>query len=849
MNPKLDFLNQPAPKDYVAGSLRADTGFVTRNDIGPARLMTVSTTQSQYNEEDDFQTTYDHEDEEADRLYDCVHERMDSRRKKRREARAKEEQEKFDKDHPKLLQQFADLREDMEAVSPQEWLAIPEVTGRRVRRFENEFLSGRHMPVPDSVLASSYMQGKTSGTVQDGAKTDLLQLGQTRKKTLQLSLDGKKTSAKSVNVSGYLTELGEARELSTNDVNQIKQYRFLFKSMRTTKPELSVGWIQSALVEESLGRLSAARKIIMEATVKCSCEEVWLQAIRLHPNDSKADICASAIAQLPHKPTLWLEALKIENNVLEKTSAIDLEDGDLKRDTLKRAVEALPSSVELWLQYAESESYGNAKKILNQKPRIWLAAARLEEFNALQQSTSNKENTKSKAVQIVKKAVKYFVKENIPIDQPTWLNDIALHLPTYIQTATAVIEDILSQDVSDMSSFLKRLHETSESFSDNRLMQKLLYQHASHLYPHSSEVWIELIRLSEDDDDQGESVVRSSIETTTNDDVLAAVISWASNKSATIARSILAIALEKENGDRALLTAVNVELREGNQTQAQILLEKGIEKQPTCKLIRKAIKIASLLHNTKQEMDLIERGIQLDPYDIKMWRWKIDCAAKEGDADVVRKIYTEALERIPNAVDIWIDAAHWEEGLKTPFSQSKARALFEKAKIKNPKSAQLMLEFIHFEKGCGNKKIADTLMATGVRECNDAGILWAEIVNTVPFNKRKTECLNALKNCGNDAYVVFAAAKYFYGERKREKALNWLNKAVTINPKLGDAWIWLYKIELEYESTLAQNDLKTRLDLLVKRCGVVPKKKGDIWYAYLTYPIHDILQRGVVQLN
>lgn len=49
----------------------------------------MSTTQSQYNEGDDFQTIYDRDDEDADRLYDFVQERMDSRRKTRREEREK----------------------------------------------------------------------------------------------------------------------------------------------------------------------------------------------------------------------------------------------------------------------------------------------------------------------------------------------------------------------------------------------------------------------------------------------------------------------------------------------------------------------------------------------------------------------------------------------------------------------------------------------------------------------------------------------------------------------------------------------------------------------------------------
>lgn len=69
------------------------------------------------------------------------------------------------------------------------------------------------MPLPDSVLVSNYLKGQTKGTVQTGDKTDLLQLGQTRKKTLQISLDGKKTSASSVNVRLFNRTWGSARTI------------------------------------------------------------------------------------------------------------------------------------------------------------------------------------------------------------------------------------------------------------------------------------------------------------------------------------------------------------------------------------------------------------------------------------------------------------------------------------------------------------------------------------------------------------------------------------------------------------------------------------------------------------
>jgi pre-mRNA-processing factor 6 len=118
MSGRKDFLSQPAPENYVAGLGRGATGFTTRSDLGPARegpseeqikealakraaaLGTAAPTaygvkgkkddeeddpdryQDAENEEGLFASgNYDREDDEADRIYQDVDERMSRRRK------------------------------------------------------------------------------------------------------------------------------------------------------------------------------------------------------------------------------------------------------------------------------------------------------------------------------------------------------------------------------------------------------------------------------------------------------------------------------------------------------------------------------------------------------------------------------------------------------------------------------------------------------------------------------------------------------------------------------------------------------------------------------------------------
>lgn len=124
MSGRKDFLNQPAPENYVAGLGRGATGFTTRSDLGPARegpsedqikaalqkraeqlgaaapsAYGVPEKKKDEDEEDDerFQDPenesglfaggdFTKDDQEADDIYEAVDEKMSKRRKAQRLA-------------------------------------------------------------------------------------------------------------------------------------------------------------------------------------------------------------------------------------------------------------------------------------------------------------------------------------------------------------------------------------------------------------------------------------------------------------------------------------------------------------------------------------------------------------------------------------------------------------------------------------------------------------------------------------------------------------------------------------------------------------------------------------------
>ncbi|EMS12388.1 pre-mRNA-processing factor, putative [Entamoeba histolytica HM-3:IMSS] len=865
---KYDFLNMEGPKGYIAGSLREDTGFITQNDIGPARTLMVG----EGNFDDEPEEENGVNDEIAEKTYEIVEKRMEERRKKRKEIREKKEQEEYEKKHPTISQQFADIKDEIKKMSLEDWMKIPEATGRRNQKVQNEFLEGRHMPLPDTVIVSNYNLNQIKGTIIP-TQTDLIQLGNTRKKTLQLSLDGSKTSISSVDVNGYLTELGQNQELTENDVTQIKQYKFLFKSMRTTKPQLAVGWIQSALIEESLGHLSAARKLIMEGTQKCpNSDEIWLQAIRLHPIEVRSDICASAIAVLPKKPSLWLEAIELEKNIIEKRKiahkglefvsnsielwkkTIELEDGEIQKQTMKQAVETLPQCVELWIIFAEKESYENSKKILNQslkilpkEPLIWIAAARIEEI---------KGHNPEKAIGIIKKALKYFDKENLSIEKNIWIDEGVKYINEAKATLKGIIEYIIDYKEKDLISFWKHIEQT---YSNDEIT-KMIYQHAVQVQPQNDELWMELIRVCGNDEKEIEVVFQHAIDVIDSKEIWKKFVEWCMKRTPSIAQSLLQKIINKgKGGESVWLGIIDLELNQNHLLEAFNYVQQGIKICKSIRLIKKGIKIALSLKDEEKENEMILSGDSIDPQNVGLILFKIKREIRKQNFINARKIYENALKLNETSVKLWDAAAQCELHQPGSFSVSKARTIYERGKNKNPTSQDLWISLIHFERENGNKKVSDSYLSEGIKVCKSNGKLWKEIIQTSPINKKKTTCSDALRAFeGRDkdvdyANVVFAVAEFLYNSGKKEKAEEWFRKVIFIDPNYGDAWIWIYKIIYEKKGKITDFEMKKKD--CIEKCSLCEHKKGLIWSQVkrrnecCQYSIEEILEKGRLAIN
>jgi pre-mRNA-processing factor 6 len=235
---------------------------------------------------------------------------------------------------------------------------------------------------------------------------------------------------------------------------------------------------------------------------------------------------------------------------------------------------------------------------------------------------------------------------------------------------------------------------------------------------------------------------------------------------------------------------------------------------------------------------LVEEGISKYPTfpKLHMMGGQIcsdDLEKVKSNLDRARKFYQRGLQECPNNAVIWILACRLEERAhmfdgngssdsKTGVGVTKARSLLELARLKNPKTPELWLEAIRMERRSGNDKLAGTLMARALQECPTSGLLLAENIATAPRVEQKSKSADAIKRCPEDPYVIAAVASLFASERKNEKARKWFDRAVMLDPRIGDSWAKYYAFELEVGTNEQREKLK-------ERCVAAEPKYGELW--------------------
>jgi len=859
-----------APEGYVPGAGRGTAGFGGKDDVAGEKEEDLG--DSNYNEFYGYggalfgDTPYEQDDQEADAVWDSVDQRMDGRRKERREALEKEELRKYRAKLPTLHSQFADIKRDLQSLSREDWVSIPDANDISHKKRRVDSMKDRFMPAPDSLLAQAQAEqagshneldtrqqvlggiATVSGT-QSGF-TDLNKVGEGRNTYLQLKLDRVSDSVSGqtvVDPKGYLTDLNSQIRNQAADVADIKQARLLLKSAITSNPKHAPAWIAASRLEVIAGKVSQARNLIMQGCEAVPLnEDIWLEAASIHPPEQAKKIIAQAVHHLPTKVSLWMRAAELEQEAKGKRrvlrralelipdserlwkAAVELEDKDAARVLLTRAVEdgCCPLSVDLWLALARLEEYQEARKVLNNarkkvpsEPQIWFTAAKLEEAN------DNGQNVPK----ILERAMRQFadMKLKVSDDRDFWQQEAEkAEKGGYAVVAEGLIK--VSADVNVLPHERRRVWEAeAEALLERGAVHcaRTLYSCLLQYFNTKKKIWMAAASL-EKKHGTPEALDQLLKKATTFCPkawplwLMGAKEKWLSG-DLDGARVILGEAFKiNPDNEEIWLAAVKLENDNSEIQRARTLLEKARMQAGTERVWMKSVILERDQGNMKAACELLAQALEKYPTFAKLWMMLIQIKQAMGLPDEARDAYLQGTSRCPNSVPLWIVAVHFE---RDSNQLTKARSLLEKARLKNPKDQHLWLETIRMEAALpDNRKLAATRLAQALQECPNSGILWSEAILMEPRQQRKAKSVDAIKHCENDTFVICTIARLFHADRKLEKARTWFNRACTLNPDFGDAWAHWYRLEQQHGTD------ETRAEVM-KRCNDANPRHGEVW--------------------
>ena len=82
-----------------------------------------------------------------------------------------------------------------------------------------------------------------------------------------------------------------------------------------------------------------------------------------------------------------------------------------------------------------------------------------------------------------------------------------------------------------------------------------------------------------------------------------------------------------------------------------------------------------------------------------------------------------------------------------------------------------------------------------LQECPESGKLLAEQINLVARPQRKSKSSEALKKVNDNATLIAAVANLFWSERKVDRGRDWTERALLLDPNIGDIWAMYYSYE------------------------------------------------------
>merc|ERR1719158_55147 len=674
-------------------------------------------------------------------------------------------------------------------------------------------------------------------------------LGEARGTVLAVKLDKIMDSVTGQTVmdpKGYLTDLNALQVHSDADISDIKKARTLLKSVITSNPKHGPGWIAAARLEEVAGKVQSARQLIAQGCRHCpNNEDVWLEGARLEkPQNAKA-VLAKAVKSLPHSVRLWIDAANREQDVPAKArvlrkalefipnsvrlwkEAVSLEDESEARVMLSRAVECVPHSVEMWLALAKLSSYKEAQKVLNEarkhiptSPVIWVTAAKLEETQG-----------NEKMVELIlTRAIDSLAANGVTPDRDMWLKQAEEAEKTgFIKTCQGIVKVTIKVGVDEDVKGMKQnwIQDADAAINRNSIeVARAIYKNAVMHLKNKKKLWLRLAELETKygTSESLDNVLQRAVTYCPQAEILwlmAAKQKWLRGDVAA-ARRILAEAFSHSKESEAIhWAAVKLESENNEIQRSRLLLARARQQCNTPKVWMQSVQLEREQGLFQQALHLCEEGLKEHPTYAKLWMIGGQIHMEKSPPELLEaaKSFERGLQKCPRSVPLWLCSVECEIRQQ---KYTKARSLLEKGRLRNPGADLLWLKGVEVEMLEGSERLAHHLMSRALQECQTSGILWAKAIELEPKQGQNAKSVDALKKCENDAHVIIAVARLFWRDNKNAKARKWFNRAVTLNPRLGDAWGAFLAFELEHGTTHEQREV-------IRKCVDAEPNQGLDW--------------------
>lgn len=818
------FLGKPAPPGYVAGVGRGATGFTTRSDIGPARDDTngpprKAARKNDDEDEEEFlnesnydefagyggslfnKDPYEEDDEEADKIYEQIDKHLDERGKALREAKTRQELEKYRQERPKIQQQFTDLKASLKKVSEEEWMSIPDVGDARNRK-QRVTRQDKFTPVPDSLLAhqaklasggerlvyldpdtleAEKLDERQSGAVEEAKPStsssstltaNIGEMSEFRSSYMSMKLSRVSDAVdrqKAADPQDYLTNLQSMVPAQITDESTLKEYRKQFASLRASNPNFQNAWIASVRLEEAAGKLKTARSLILTACERCPrSADIWCEAVRLHPPDMAKALMCRAIKEIPRSVKLWCKAAELESDVLDRRKvyatarelipksallwkkSVEFEQPDEARVILRDAVEQCSEEVELWLALSELVSYDEARQVLARarvrhpsERSLWIMEAKLEE----------KSGNKLAVEDVVNKAVKGLNECGVEIKREDWFAEAEqADKAGFSLTCAAIIKRLLGRNVEAEKRF-STWNEDARHFVSTgatgcaRAVFEFIASDPEFCSKES--VWLSLVEFERKhgSPETLEGALRRAVsaENCSRSESLwlaLAELQRDLDRAEESAQVLREASRANTGSERIKLAAVELECARGRHKEARRLLADACMSARSAQLVKRAAELERSLGNLDEAAKMLKDGLQewRDQADLYLMLGEIE--EQRGELDKAKTQYSLGLKFCPTSVKLWISLAHLEEksGLL-----AKARSRLEMARLRNPRNAILWLEAAqlelraHLAKGRSRSRpdAVSSLLAKGIKECADSPEVSLLLDEQAKFNSRR----------------------------------------------------------------------------------------------------------------